>query len=173
LHVRCIARRSAAALVPTGLMRLWSIHPRYLDAQGLVALWREALLARSVLRNRTRGYRHHPQLGRFRTHPTPRSAISTYLNAIHAEATKRGYAFDSAKIGSGRSSVLVPVTDGQIAYEWAHLLRKLAARSPERYRRWRSIRLPQCHPFMRRHTGKVEAWERSRFGSKPSGGQRS
>ena len=142
-------------------MRLWSIHPRYLDPQGLVALWREALLARAVLRKKTKGYRHHPQLSRFRAHPTPRSAISTYLNAVYFEATKRGYAFDSAKIGSGRSSVLIPVTDGQIAYEWEHLLRKLSARSPECYRRWRSIRSPQCHSFMRRRMGQVERWERS------------
>jgi len=30
-------------------MRLWSLHPRYLDAKGLVALWREGLLAQKVL----------------------------------------------------------------------------------------------------------------------------
>jgi hypothetical protein len=43
-------------------MRLWSLHPQYLDPQGLVALWREALLAQAVLRGKTRGYKHHPQL---------------------------------------------------------------------------------------------------------------
>jgi hypothetical protein len=37
-------------------MRLWTLHPRYLDSQGLVALWREGLLAQAVLRNRTRGF---------------------------------------------------------------------------------------------------------------------
>ncbi|WP_368086417.1 pyrimidine dimer DNA glycosylase/endonuclease V [Nitrosomonas sp. Nm34] len=26
-------------------MRLWSIHPKYLDAKGLLALWREGLQA--------------------------------------------------------------------------------------------------------------------------------
>lgn len=36
-------------------MRLWSLHPNCLDAQGLVALWREALLAQAVLRGQTRG----------------------------------------------------------------------------------------------------------------------
>jgi len=25
-------------------MRLWTLHPKYLDARGLVALWREGLL---------------------------------------------------------------------------------------------------------------------------------
>jgi hypothetical protein len=66
-------------------MRLWTLHPRYLDAQGLVALWREALLARAVLRGETRGYRHHPQLLRFQAHAQPRTAISVFLAGVHAE----------------------------------------------------------------------------------------
>ena len=83
-------------------MRLWSLHPRYLDPQGLVALWREALLARAVLRGKTRGYRNHPQLARFRAHRSPRAAISAYLGAVHDEAVQRGYSFDARKIGSQR-----------------------------------------------------------------------
>lgn len=67
-------------------MRLWSLHPKYLDARGLVALWREALLAQAVLRGETRGYRRHPQLERFRNHAAPLAAMSLYLRAIHAEA---------------------------------------------------------------------------------------
>ena len=141
-------------------MRLWSIHPRYLDPQGLVALWREALLARAVLQGKTLGYRHHPQLRRFRAHPVPRSAISAYLSAVHAEASRRGYAFDAGKVGAGRCAEPIPVTRGQIMHEWEHLLRKLSARSPEHYRRWRTIALPQCHPFMRRCVGQIEPWER-------------
>ena len=143
-------------------MRLWSLHPRYLDAQGLVALWREALLARAVIRGRTKGYRHHPQLERFRVHPSPRSAISTYLSAVHAEADRRGYTFDRGKIGAARCGGRIAVTEGQIAHEWEHLLRKLARRSPAIYRRWRSVRAPDCHPFMRRRAGEIEAWERAR-----------
>lgn len=142
-------------------MRLWSLHPQYLDPQGLVALWREALLARAVLRGQTKGYRRHPQLDRFRAHPSPRSAISTYLRGVHAEATTRGYLFDGSKVGTARSSGRIPVTEGQIAHEWEHLLRKLARRSPAIYRRWRSLRAPDCHPLMRRRPGEIEAWERS------------
>jgi hypothetical protein len=141
-------------------MRLWSLHPRYLDPQGLVALWREALLARAVLRGRTKGYLHHPQLDRFKRHERPASAISTYLRAVHAEATTRGYSFDASKVGPGRTGARIVVTDGQIAFEWDHLLRKLSLRSPARYRQWRSIRTPQCHPLMRRRAGPVQAWER-------------
>ena len=142
-------------------MRLWSIHPCYLDPQGLVALWRETLLARAVLRGMTKGYRHHPQLERFKLHPAPRAAISTYLAAIHVEACTRGYKFDSGKVGRARTSILVPVTEGQIEYEWQHLLRKLAVRSPAHYRQWRSTRRPRCHPLVRRRAGDIEAWERS------------
>jgi len=72
-------------------MRLWSLHPRYLDTQGLVALWREALLARAVLRGETKGYRNHPQLDRFRSHAASVSAINTYLARVYDEAVARGY----------------------------------------------------------------------------------
>src|SRR5690606_6899395 len=55
--------RGSVCFIPTPeyVMRLWSLHPRYLDRQGLLALWREALLARAVLRGETRGYTLHPQ----------------------------------------------------------------------------------------------------------------
>jgi len=141
-------------------MRLWSVHPSYLDRQGLLALWREALLARAVLRGRTRGYRHHPQLDRFRSHRRPAAAISTYLHAVHAEATRRGYVFDGSKVGRGRVRTLMTVTAGQMTHEWEHLLRKLARRSPAQYERWRTLRRPRCHPLLRRRAGPVEPWER-------------
>ncbi len=142
-------------------MRLWSIHPRYLDPQGLVALWREALLARAVLRGQTRGYRFHPQLERFKAHPMPRSAISTYLDVVCEEASARGYSFDSTKVGRGSTEILIPVSAGQVEFEWDHLLRKLSKRSPARYRELRAMRRPQCHPLMRGRRGEIESWERS------------
>ena len=111
-------------------MRLWTIHPKYLDARGLVALWREALLARAVLGGKTRGYRNHPQLERFRAQSAPRSVISCYLQGIHAEAVTRGYSFDRSKIGRARNHPPVLVTAGQVQYEWHHLLRKLRDRFP-------------------------------------------
>ena len=141
-------------------MRLWSLHPRYLDPLGLVALWREALLARSVLRGETKGYRHHPQLHRFQAHASPRGAICAYLAEIHRESERRGYRFDRTKVGPVRSLAPIPVARGQIEYEWQHLLRKLSARNPALYRQWRDVRAPQCHPLMRRRAGEVEAWER-------------
>ena len=141
-------------------MRLWSLHPKYLDPQGLVALWREALLAQAVLRGETRGYRNHPQLDRFKSHSAPLAAISLYLKAIHAEAEARGYAFDKSKIRPTRASVTLTVTSGQMEHEWAHLMAKLKARSLGLYQKWRETEAPEVHPIFKLRTGEVESWER-------------
>ncbi|MBL8511267.1 MAG: DNA lyase [Betaproteobacteria bacterium] len=141
-------------------MRIWSLHAKYLDPQGLVALWRETLLAQAVLREETRGYRNHPQLDRFKKHTTPLSAISHYLSAIHAEAERRGYAFDKSKIKPAEAPVMLVVTSGQIAYEWQHLLAKLKARSPVLYEQWQTVKSPEAHPLFSVHPGDVEPWER-------------
>ncbi|HKV70759.1 MAG TPA: pyrimidine dimer DNA glycosylase/endonuclease V [Gemmatimonadales bacterium] len=140
-------------------MRLWSLHPRHLDAQGLVALWREGLLARAVLRNRTAGYRHHPQLDRFRAHPSPVAAINTYLAGVYAEARRRGYRFDEKKCRGPRTARRIPVSRGQLDFEWTHLLRKLRLRAPAQARVART-RQPTPHPLFRATLGPVADWER-------------
>ncbi len=141
-------------------MRLWSLHPKYLDPQGLVALWREALLANAVLRGATRGYRNHPQLERFRSQAAPLSAISGYLLGVHAEAVSRGYSFDRSKIGCVSTQSVIFVTSGQMDFEWQHLLKKLLLRSPDLYKRWSKDGEPSCHPLFRVQPGPVEPWER-------------
>jgi hypothetical protein len=142
-------------------MRLWSLHPKYLDPQGLVALWREALLAKAVLRGETRGYTHHPQLERFKAHAHPRSAINSYLAAIGEEAVRRGYAFDRSKVGPVRDVRSIPVSSGQLACEWQHLRGKLAIRNPGVLDRWSGVAMPACHPLFRRRPGPVASWERA------------
>jgi hypothetical protein len=141
-------------------MRLWTLHPKYLDPQGLVALWREALLAKAVLRGETKGYRHHPQLDRFKAHASPRSAINAYLAAVCDEADRRGYSFDRAKVGPVRSCERIRVTSGQVAHEWRHLLAKLRVRNPSLYRQWRGLERRQCHPLFAVVRGGVEPWEK-------------
>ncbi len=139
-------------------MRLWSLHPRYLDPQGLVALWREGLLARSVLTGQTRGYRSHPQLQRFRSAPDPVAAIDAYLFHVWREATRRGYRFRPWPAPPPLS--LLSVTSGQLAFELAHLRRKLERRAPG----W-ALGLPdappEAHPLFRVVPGPVEPWERT------------
>jgi hypothetical protein len=142
-------------------MRLWSLHPQYLDPQGLVALWREALLAKAVLRGETRGYLHHPQLERFKAHPQPRLAINSYLAAVHDEATRRGYRFDRSKLGPVREIRPVPVSSGQLSYEWQHLQGKLAVRNPATLSHWAGVLVPACHPLFRHTPGPIAAWERT------------
>jgi len=141
-------------------VRLWTLHPRYLDAAGLVALWREALLAQRVLRGLTRGYRHHPQLQRFSAHADPRTCIARFLAAVHAESQTRGYRFDRSRIGQHVKRPVLTATDGQLSYEWSHLKRKLRRRAPEVYRRLRRVRTPRPHPLFRIVPGTVCSWER-------------
>ena len=141
-------------------MRLWSVHPKYLDGRGLVALWREGLLAQAVLRGRTNGYRHHPQLERFRAQPSPLGAIADYLRSVHAEAVRRGYAFASRKVSLARGSGLIAVTRGQLMHEWSHLMAKLAIRDPDLRGRLARIGRPQSHPSFRVVSGDVETWEK-------------
>ena len=142
-------------------MRLWTLHPKYLDPKGLVALWREGLLARAVLRDETTGYRHHPQLLRFQSHPAPRTAINAYLAAVLLEAEGRGYSFDATRLGPVRGTVILTATTGQLAYEWRHLLHKLEGRNPDLHRRWSRIRTPEPHPLFRRVAGSVAPVERA------------
>ena len=143
-------------------MRLWTLHPKYLDAKGLVALWREALLAREVLRGRTRGYRQHPQLLRFRACASPRSTINSYLAAVYAEACSRGYQFDRSKLGRVVPVERVPATDGQLQYEWSWLIGKLQKRSPQFRCRHVAGAMPAAHPLFRVVSGGVAPWEHVR-----------
>ncbi len=139
---------------------MWSLHPCYLDAKGLVALWREALLARAVLRGRTSGYRHHPQLLRFRKCKRPVAAINRYLRAVLAESQARGYRFDAGKLGPDRSCERIAVTNGQLLYEWKHLKAKLKIRDSGACARLAHAGTPRPHPMFRTIAGEVEPWEK-------------
>ena len=142
-------------------MRLWTLHPRHLDAVGLVALWREALLAQAVLLGRTRGYTRHPQLQRFRTADDPAACITSYLRGVADEASSRGYAFDATRIVMPvRPIEPIAETDGQLLYEWEHLGHKLQRRSPEWYREQIAGAQPTPHPLFRIVAGAVRDWER-------------
>jgi hypothetical protein len=143
-------------------MRLWSLHPSMLDRMGLVALWREALLAQKVLLGATKGYRHHPQLDRFRQSRNPTRAIANYLWSVADEAHHRGYQFDLSKIAMPRGRATIPVTKGQLAYEVAHLKKKLHQRDPQRLRLIGRADLPRSNPTFRAVEGPIARWERAR-----------
>lgn len=141
-------------------MRLWTFHPRYLDSKGLVAVWREALLAQKVLLGQTKGYRNHPQLVRFRAQADPLAAIATFLEAVAIEAQNRGYRLDVSKIGAGRFNGQIEETEGQVRHEWHHLLGKIQQRAPDLYAQWKDVDLPRPHPLFTIVPGDVREWER-------------
>ena len=147
-------------------MRIWTLHPRYLDRQGLLALWREGLLAQAVLLGKTKGYLHHPQLDRFRKQPDAIAAIATYLAAVHDEAVRRGYAFDAQKINKRRTLTRIAETTGQLRYEWQHLKAKLSKRNNALLSEYTGVREPLPHPLFRILSGPVRSWEKRKAESK-------
>lgn len=142
-------------------MRIWTLHPKYLDPRGLVALWREALLAQKVLQGLTKGYTAHPQLIRFKAHPEPLAAMGSYLSAVHDESLARGYRFDRTKIVAEGPAERITETGGQLQLEWRHFLAKLATRAPERLNALRDVERPDHHPLFRIVPGEARPWERA------------
>ena len=140
-------------------MRIWSLHPKYLDSRGLVALWRESLLARKVLEGKTRGYKNHPQLNRFKKEKYPLDCINQYLASVYNESDARGYTFNKRKISWDFKPQVLPVTEGQLRYEREHLLKKLKVRDRDRYNRLHFLEKFEPNPLFRIVEGEIEDWE--------------
>jgi hypothetical protein len=143
-------------------LRLWSIHPKYLDVTGLVALWRESLLAQRVLRGKTTGYRNHPQLERFKRASHPRRAIADYLTEVWRESKRRRLNFDRGRIGAGGMEEKIPVTRGQLKFEFKLLCEKLKRRDSVKYQELLSIKEVEPHMLLKAVDGGIEEWEKSR-----------
>ena len=143
-------------------MRLWSLHPKYLDKIGLLALWRESLLAQKVLKGKTKGYVNHPQLSRFKNHPSPLNAIANYLSEVWKESSKRGYNFNKRKIGKTGKIKKIKLTNGQLACEFNLLLIKLKRRDPRKYKEVLFLKEIECNPVFLLIEGRVESWERAK-----------
>ena len=140
-------------------MRLWSIHPGYLDSKGLVALWREGLLAQNVLLGKTKGYKNHPQLTRFKDADNSETAIANYLRCVADEADKRAYKFNREKIQKNGERKQIQVTEDQLKYEFRHLLNKLKVRDLERYKQLKTTKIIKPHPMFTKVDGGIEEWE--------------
>ena len=141
-------------------MRLWSIHPKYLDQKGLVALWREGLLAQKVIAGETQGYKNHPQLNRFKESSSPFINIGDYLVEVYKEADNRGYKFNAGKIRcfTGRTEQ-IEVTKGQMLYEFEHLLAKLKVRDYEKFEEIQGYVIFKPNPLFKVIDGEIEKWE--------------
>ena len=140
-------------------MRLWSVHPKYLDTKGLGALWRESLLAKSVLEGKTESYKNHPQLHRFKKLSNPVDAINQYLLGVHEESARRGYNYNKNLMDTRFKKIRIPLTTGQLNYERTHLLKKLKIRDKEKYKQTKMIKVWEVHPMFKIIDGDIEDWE--------------
>jgi hypothetical protein len=141
-------------------MRIWSLHPKYLDAKGLVALWREALLAKNVSEGRTKGYKNHPQLERFKNTANPIDCINQYLMIVYEESVVRGYKFDRRKLPWDVKTITMTVTNGQLNFEADHLLKKLIVRNTKKFKVLQDEKEIDTHPLFRIVDGDIADWER-------------
>ena len=141
-------------------MRIWSVHPQYLDRMGLVALWRETLLAKHVLEGKTKGYKNHPQLIRFKSSNQPLAAINYYLKLVFLEAQQRNYNFDITKFEKIEKIEKINVTTAQLDFEKHHLLNKLKAIDITKYNEVVDTDNFIAHPLFIVVEGEVEDWEK-------------
>ena len=147
-------------------LRLWSLHPSYLDSKGLTAVWREGLLAQAVLLGRTIAWKNHSHLIRFKSHEKPIAAIGFYLLKIYEEANNRGYNYNRIKITKPSKNIkLIDVTKGQLLYELTILMERLKTRDSRKYEEIVDLHqreiIPKPHPLFALIEGDVEPWEKS------------
>lgn len=141
-------------------MRIWSLHPKYIDTKGLTALWRETLLAKHVLEGKTKGYKNHPQLQRFYSCQNPLNAINYYLEIVWKEAQKRNFNYNQSKFIHIAEVPKITVTKGQLEYERKHLLQKLSHRDLKYYNNVIHLREIETHPLFTIIEGNIESWEK-------------
>lgn len=140
-------------------MRLWTLHPQFLDRQGLLGLWREGLLALAVLSGKTKGYKNHPQLDRFRDSP---EVLLEYMAEVRMEMLRRGYRPKAIPVTASRSKIAVSC--GQVDFEIGHLAKKMLRRGNLAEHKSLVTSQPQqrVHPLftVTKREG-LEKWERS------------
>lgn len=142
-------------------MRIWSIHPKYLDNIGLIACWRETLLTKHVLLGLTKGYKNHSQLLRFKNSSSPIDYINFYLNELYIESQNRNYNFNKNKIGKFKNNLeKINITNKQIEYEFNHLILKLKIRSKEKYEEIKNIKNIEANNLFNIINGEIESWEK-------------
>lgn len=141
-------------------MRLWSIHPKYLDKAWLLACWREWLLAKKVLEWNTKWYKNHPQLLRFKETQNSILAINSFLSQIYLESKNRWYKFQIEKIEFNDFIWIIKVTEGQLRYEMSHLLKKLQLRDTVNFEKLKNTSIINSNPVFEVIPWEIETWER-------------
>jgi hypothetical protein len=144
-------------------MRLWSIHPKYLDKKGLVGLWRESLLAKKVLEGKTKGYKNHPQLIRFKESENKLLYLNHYLYEVYKEGKKRNYKFNFEKINKSlleKRIKKIPITNCQLKYEFNHLKNKLIRRDKKHHNKINLTKSIKSSNIFTIKKGKICHWEK-------------
>lgn len=159
-------------------MRLWTIHPSFLDQKGLCGLWRETLVGLKALEKGPGApWYNHPQLARFKVYPNGLAMLAEYAEHVLDEGHKRGYNFNTAllepylELYEMNFDGCIMVTKGQFDYEVEHFIRKLASRDEMRYQLYmekmgpRSLYQPKIevfvpNPVFRIVDGPIEVWEK-------------
>ncbi|MBN1645161.1 hypothetical protein JW851_03960 [Candidatus Woesearchaeota archaeon] len=141
-------------------MRLWSIHPKYLDVKGLSGLWRESLLAKKILKGETESHKNHPQLNRFKVLKKPLPAINSYLLYIYKESCDRGYCFNKKNISKPFRKSKLSIKKGQILYEFNLLKKRLKIRAKDKYKELLKIKRIEPNPLFKIIKGSTEDWEK-------------
>jgi hypothetical protein len=120
-------------------MRIWTVHPRYLDVKGFVALWRETLLGMETLKKHVKCQHYipwykHPQLAPFKAQSDPILYISNYLYLVLEESRRRNYNFDGSKLDAipyCENLPLIKASREVLVHEWLVCLGRYRVRSPK------------------------------------------
>jgi hypothetical protein len=125
-------------------------------------LWREALLAQSIISGRTAAYRNHPQAIRVLEQEDPWGAMHDYLMGVWDEGHRRGYRYNRSRILQHDGHHPMDVPRGQVEYEAVLLRSKLEVRNPAYLNGLPPPGEVQPHPSIRVVDGGIAWWERPR-----------
>jgi len=132
-------------------VRLWTIHPRYLDDEALREAWRDGLNLRRALKIGSKAAEPCPDAAPWIAESRqPVRALDLYLHAIHGEARRRGRSFDASKLGPVDTKTKIPIPSSWVSADWRDLRAIVAKRSPGFFPRIESVQRPHCHPAFRR-----------------------
>jgi hypothetical protein len=115
---------------------------------------------------KTKGWKNHPQLIRFKNHNAPIHAIGFYLFIIYNEGCKRGYSYNKSKMFKIVEKVsMINISKEQLAYEFEILKNRVRGRDHTKFLELlefgKKESYPKPHPLFHVIDGKVALWEKS------------
>jgi hypothetical protein len=141
-------------------MRIWSIHPKYLDSKELLNLWNETIQAKNEFLTKFSGHFSNKQLERFLDLKNPLEAINSYMSSIYREAVKRDFSVDDSFMDwDFDDSIQIPVTAGQISHEISKLKSRLRERDEKKLQKLNGRTFLELHPIFYSVPGTIEEWE--------------